>query len=123
VRKSLARHLLRNAEAHEAGSHNYLDKGYGEIERAVPREGYPEIETFLIALDFWRAWIEAGRRGWRGSEGIEGTDWPRLARRIVAALESDLDVDDPTILGLFGPRKMAGNARGERREALPERSG
>ena len=104
TRKSLARHLLSNAEAHEAGSWNYLDKGYQEIERAVPREGYPEIETLLIALDFWKAWIDASRGGWQASGGIGEADWPRLARRIVTALESDLEIEDPAILGGFGLR-------------------
>lgn len=104
MRRLLARHLLRNAEAQEAGSWSYLDKGYEEIARRIPREGYPEIETILIALDFWKAWIEASRSGWRHPTSTDEQDWPRLARGIVAALESDREVDDPLILARFGPR-------------------
>lgn len=107
TRKLLARHLLRNAEAHEAGSWNYLDKGYAEIMRGLPREGYPEIETLLVALDFWGAWIEASRHDWRQHEEIGADDWPRLARRVVEALESDREIDDPAVLGQFGLRRSA----------------
>ena len=105
TRRSLARHLLRNAEAHEAGSWNYLDKEFEETESAVPREGYPEIETLLMALEFWRAWIDASREDWVRPGAIGEADWPRLARRIVAALESDLEIDDPVIVNEFGPRR------------------
>jgi len=104
ARKLLARRLLRNAEAQEAGSWSYLDKGYAEIERGIPREGYPEVETLLVALDFWKAWIEASRRGWTDSDEAGEEDWSRLARRIVAALEADRAIDDPAILDRFGPR-------------------
>jgi hypothetical protein len=105
TRKNLARLLLRNAEAHEAGSWNYLDRDYEEIERAVPREGYPEIETLLIALDFWKAWIESILHGRPIRAEIRQEDWPLLARRIVDALESDRGIDDPTILTRFGLRR------------------
>ena len=107
TRKALARHLLRNAEAHEAGSWSYLDKGYEEIERGIPREGHPEIETILVAIDFWAAWIEASRGNRERPGPIGREDWPRLARRIVAALESDLEIDDSEILNEFGPRRPA----------------
>jgi hypothetical protein len=105
IRRLLARSLLHNAEAHEAGSHNYLDRGHEEIERSVPLEGYPEIETLLIALDFWKAWIEASRTGWPDRAEFGKEEWPRMARRIVSALEADREIDDPVLTSRFGPRR------------------
>ena len=107
TRRALARRLLHNAEAHEAGSWNYLDQEFETIDRAVPREGHPEIESLLVALGFWKAWIAASRQGWAGPGPLGRADWPRVARRIVAALESDLEIDDPAILDEFGPRRPA----------------
>lgn len=108
ARKRLIHHLLRNAEAHESGFHNYLDRGYEELSADLPREGYPELLKLLIAANFWDAWIDASNHDWRHYKGIRADDWPRLARSIVEALEQDREIDDPEILRHFAPSKRIG---------------
>jgi hypothetical protein len=104
ARKLLAHHLLRNAEAHEMGLHNYLDDGFETVDRGLPREGYPDLAKLLVALELWRGWIDASRRQWHDRRGIREEDWGRLARTVVAALEADVEIDDPEVLAAFGPR-------------------
>ena len=101
ARRYLIHHLLRNAEAHESGFYNYLDRGYEELDAGLPREGYPELLKLLIALNFWDSWIDASNHDWKHYRGIRAGDWPCLARRIVEALERDREIDDPVVLNNF----------------------
>lgn len=110
ARQTLIAELTRDAEAHEAD--RYLDIGaeFERVDAELPRGQGSEFDKFFIAFHFWDGWIDARNHNWQYYEGIEERDWPRLARTIVEALESDQEITDPLVLKHFDfrNRKQSG---------------
>ena len=90
-RQEMIKGLLRAAAAHEAGRLALIEipESYDLLDFGLPRDGGPEFDKLLVALEFWGGWIDSRNHDWQYYDGIGAADWPRLARSIAA----DLDVD------------------------------
>jgi hypothetical protein len=96
--------LSHNADAQEAGRYEEVGAGFDELDGALPREVEPEFNKLFIALDFWDGWIDSRNHNWLYYKGIEQSDWPVLAKRIVKSLEADQEISEPMVLRHFGLR-------------------
>jgi hypothetical protein len=96
--------LRRAATAQESGRISEVDDLYDSIDAELPRDGGPEFDKLLIALEFWAGWIDSRNHDWKFYEGIGGSDWPKLARQISDDLQSDRETEDERIRKHFDYR-------------------
>lgn len=96
--------LARAIRVHEQGTAQEIGLDYDDVLKAllpIPPEAEFAAE---LALRFYDSWGDAARHDWKYYPGIADEDWPRLARRLIAFLESGERVDDPLLVRKFGPR-------------------
>jgi hypothetical protein len=46
--------------------------------------------------------LDSSIHDWKYYDGIRSSDWPRLARLIIADLEADREISDPLVIARFG---------------------
>jgi hypothetical protein len=105
AKQALIKELCRDAEAHEASRHEQVGAAFDEFDYQLPRGQGPEFDKLFIALHFWDGWIDARNHNWLYYDGINESDWPVLARRIIWSLEIDEEITDPVVLDHFDFRK------------------
>jgi hypothetical protein len=93
--------LLQAAHAHEGGCLEGIETSFDLLDANLPRDAGPDFDKLLIALDFWDGWIDSRNHDWRFYKGIGPEDWPRMARRIVADLQSGREITDELVLSQF----------------------
>jgi hypothetical protein len=93
--------LSEDASAQEAGSFKDVGTSFDEVDGLLPRDQGAEFDKLFIALHFWDGWIDARNHDWRYYKGIEKSDWPILAKGIVAALSEDQEISEPIVLEHF----------------------
>jgi hypothetical protein len=97
--------LTRDVIAHESGRFKEVGAGFDHLDAELPRDEGSEFEKLFIALNFWDGWVDARNHEWKYYKGIDQSDWPRLAKRIVAALSEDREISDPMVLEHFDFRQ------------------
>jgi hypothetical protein len=97
--------LTSDAIAHESGRYEDVGAGFDDLDAELPRNQEAEFDKLFIALNFWDGWIDARNHDWKYYEGIGRSDWPRMARTIVANLSEDLEIRDPLVLAHFDFRQ------------------
>ena len=93
---------LRSAIAdQEAGRHLELADRYDDVYTEILplTDGVDPLSG--RALDFWDAWGDAARHDWRYYDGIERSDWPRMATALIWSLEEGWPVTDPQYVNYF----------------------
>ena len=105
AKQALIKELRRDVEAHEASRHEQVGAGFDEFDRKLPRGQGPEFDKLSIAFNFWDGWIDARNHNWLYYDGINESDWPVLARPIIASLEADEEISEPMVLDHFDFRR------------------
>src|SRR5713226_7708557 len=90
-----------DATAYEAGRFKDIGTSFDEADGLLPRNQGAEFDKLFIALNFWDGWIDARNHDWRYYKGIEKSDWPTLAKGIVAALSEDQEISKSIVLEHF----------------------
>lgn len=96
--------LLRSADAQESGRIQEIDGSFDQLEECILNNPDPEFDRLRTAPEFWAGWIDAGNHDWLFYEGIEASDWPRLARLIAEDLKADRETSDERIKKHFDYR-------------------
>jgi hypothetical protein len=108
IKQKLIDELTHSADAHDAGRVWDIDGLYDQLEGEVLRDDPGrEFDKLTIALEFWAGWIDARNHAWKFYEGIEVSDWPRLARLIVEDLRADRETVDERVKRHFDYRCRA----------------
>jgi hypothetical protein len=98
--------LLRCISEHEAGRllalDTSIDETFDRFDGMLPRDAGPEFDKICVAFEFWAGWMDSSIHDWKYYDGIRASDWPRLARLIIADLEADREISDPLVLARFG---------------------
>lgn len=105
--KMLITELRVDATRHEQGEYKNVGSAFEQMERY--RSDHPDLlpaenaKYFGIAYTFWDSWIDQVGHGFRQNfcSGIASDAWPRLAREIADALESETSITNPLILRHF----------------------
>ena len=92
--------LLQDADAHEAGHYDAVGRRFDAVEHRFPTGTAPELGRLHIALTFWDGWVHARNHGWPPGP-ISESEWPRIARSVVADLQANRDVTDEKVLRHF----------------------
>ena len=111
ARRAFINELGRDVEVHESGRYQDVGAGFDNLDTALPRDQGPEFEKLFIALNFWDGWIDSRNHNWLYYDGINQSDWPVLAKRIIKSLEADEEIDDPMVLHHFDWRNRE-NSKG-----------
>ncbi len=98
--------LTRDSIAHESGRFKDVGAGFDTLNAELPRNQGPEFDKLFIALNFWDGWVDARNHDWKYYEGIRQSDWPQLAKGIVAALSKDCEISEPIVLAHFDFRQQ-----------------
>ncbi|MBI1848657.1 MAG: hypothetical protein HY294_11340 [Candidatus Rokubacteria bacterium] len=102
----LAKALLADAAAHEAGRYASIADRYDDVYRELlPIQDLAE-RRLVIALHFWGGWCDASNHDWQYYRGIGKADWPRLARDIASDLRQGRDSTDGLVVAHFAPENM-----------------
>ena len=97
--------FTHDADAHESGRYGDIGRGFDELDAGLPRDGGAEFHKLFIALAFWDGWIDARNHDWRYYEGIYESDWPVLAKRIIASVAEEQEITEPVVLRHFDFRE------------------
>ena len=97
---ALVTQLLQDADAHEAGHYDAVGRRFDAVEHRFPTGTAPELGRLHIALTFWDGWVHARNHGWPPGP-ISESEWPRIARSVVADLQANRDVTDVKVLANF----------------------
>jgi hypothetical protein len=105
VKQRLIDELLQSADAHEAGNIWQIDGSCEQLEEMLlTNNPEPEFDKLKIALEFWNGWIDSRNHDWMFYEGIEESDWPKLARLIVDDLKMERETADERVRSHFDYR-------------------
>jgi hypothetical protein len=100
ARDILIHELRGDAVAHDAENYDAIGRRFDRVEHEFPTGTDPELARLHIALAFWDGWIDARNNGWpRGAIAV--TEWPTLAKTVIADLTADREISDPTVLARF----------------------
>lgn len=89
ARQALIDAFTHDIDAHQAGRYDEIGARFDELDAVISRDQGPEFDKLLRALTFWDQWTDARNHEWLYYDGINESDWPVLAKRIVASLEAD----------------------------------
>lgn len=105
IKQRLTSELWRSADAHEMGQIWEIDGSYDQLEQEILTDHpEPNFDKLKIALEFWAGWIDSRNHDWKFYEGIEASDWPKLARVIVNDLKADRETVDERVTRHFDYR-------------------
>jgi hypothetical protein len=102
AREVLVSALRRNASLHVDLSFGEMSDGYEDLSARMPRDPDRRFDKLRLALNFWRAWLDAAEHGWLFHDPFVETDWPLLAGRIADDLNADREILDVRLLKHFG---------------------
>ncbi len=112
AKQFLVESLTRDAIAHESGRYQDVGHNFDEFDASLPRGSGPDFNKLLLALNFWDGWIDARNHNWQYYEGINESDWPLLASRVIESLAKDQEISEPVVLKHFDFRaRQTGEGR------------
>ena len=102
--KSLLAHCLRrDADLHEAGEVWKVGEDFDDVEDEIRENEHDDEPNYHLCegLMFWDAWIDSRNHNFSHYKPLTKDDWPRLARKVAAIVESQGETDDEEILWVF----------------------
>ena len=93
--------LAREASLHDQGRFAELGASFNELDARIPRRGGAPFDRLLIALRFLDDWLDASNHNWQYHEPVQRSDWPVLARVLIADISADRDPSHTVILKHF----------------------
>lgn len=102
-RKKLISSLKRDAGLHKEGSFSKLGVDFDELDA----DRWTGVDNdLMLAWNFWEGWLDEASHNFAGFyEGINKSEWPRIALTIVASLTSERPIAEPIVKEHFDYRK------------------
>ncbi len=103
--QALIRAMAHDVAAHESGDFASIGRDLDEIASSIPRDLGERSSRIGLVMYFWDDWIDARNHDWQYHDPITRSDWPKMGRSVIAALERDVPIDDPMFLDHYRPRR------------------
>ncbi len=84
--------LNHDIHLHLSGDFLSIGKNYDYFDVNLPRKSDSQFNKLFIGLNFWDSWIDARNHDWMFYEGISKSDWPELAKIIIADIKADREI-------------------------------
>ncbi len=91
LRRRVAAALRAAVVAHERGAFEDIGALHDQLERLAPGSDDQDVNT---AINFLDGWCDASNHNWSYYESLVAADWPVLASRLAADLESGTPIPD-----------------------------
>ena len=93
--------LARDASLHDQGLFAELGASFDELDARIPRSAGAVFDKLLIALRFLDDWLDASNHDWQYHQPMQRSDWPTLARTLIADISADREISDAAVLKHF----------------------
>ena len=118
ARDALVKHLLHDADAHDAERFDEIGRRFDSLENLFPRGRDANLMKLHVAMTFWDGWIDARNNGWP-KHPVAKEEWPTLARGVAADLAADHEISDARVRRQFDA--VAHPSLGDRVQVLTAR--